>query len=50
MLPSNGLVLNYNLKEKKIYFYCLSVHYNNPLPAVGNDSQNGIHFAVGGAQ
>jgi hypothetical protein len=42
---SNGLVLNYKLKEKKNYFYCLSVsvNYNNCSPAVGNDSQNGIH-------
>jgi hypothetical protein len=42
---SNGLVLNYKLKEKKKYFYCLSVsvNYNNCSPAVGNDSQNGIH-------
>jgi hypothetical protein len=25
------------------YFYSLSVNYKNPSPAVGNDSQNGIH-------
>jgi hypothetical protein len=34
---------NYKLKEKIVYLYCLSVNYNNPSPAVGNDSQNGIH-------
>ena len=26
-----------------MYFYSLSVNYNNRLPANGNDSQNGIH-------
>jgi len=31
------------IKEKIIYFYSLSVNYNNRSPAVGNDSQNGIH-------
>jgi hypothetical protein len=32
------------LKEKIIYFYSLSVNYNNRSPAEGNDtSQNGIH-------
>jgi hypothetical protein len=31
------------LKEKIIYFYSLSVNYNNRSPAVGNDSQNGIN-------
>jgi hypothetical protein len=30
------------IKEKIIYFYSLSVNYNNRSPAVGNDSQNGI--------
>ena len=25
-------------------YYCLSVNYNNSSPAVGNDSQNGIHY------
>jgi hypothetical protein len=34
---------NKKVNEKLIYFYCLSVNYNNRLPAVGNDSQNGIH-------
>jgi hypothetical protein len=29
------------IKEKIIYFYSLSKNYNNRLPAVGNDSQNG---------
>ena len=31
------------LNEKIIYFYCLSINYNNHSPAVGNVSQNGIH-------
>jgi hypothetical protein len=31
------------LNEKIIYFYCLSINYNNRSPAVGNDSQNGIN-------
>ena len=31
------------LNEKIIYFYCLSINYNNRSPAVGNDSQHGIH-------
>jgi hypothetical protein len=35
--PSN------EVNEKLIYFFCLSVNYNNRSPAVGNDSQNGIH-------
>jgi hypothetical protein len=35
--------LNYKLKEKIIYFYCLSVNYNNRSSAVNNGSQNGIH-------
>ena len=26
-----------------MYFYCLSVNYNNRSPGIGNDSQNGIH-------
>ena len=26
-----------------MYVYCLSVNYNNRSPAVGNDSENGIH-------
>ena len=26
-----------------MYFYSLSVNYNNRSPAVGNDSQNGIN-------
>ena len=27
---------------KLIYFYCLSVNYNNRSPTIGNDSQNSI--------
>ena len=29
--------------KKFIYFYCLSVNYNNRSPDVGNASKNGIH-------
>jgi hypothetical protein len=32
------------LKENITYFYSLSVNYNNHLPAVGNHSQDGIHY------
>jgi hypothetical protein len=42
-LPLKGFIRIDNLKEKIIYFYCLSVNDNNRLPAVGNDSQKGIH-------
>jgi len=38
-----GFNKKYKVNEKLIYFYCLSVNYNNRSPAVGNDSQNGIH-------
>ncbi len=38
-----GFNINYKVKEKLIYFYCLFVNYNNRLPAVSNDSQNGVH-------
>jgi hypothetical protein len=31
------------IKEKIIYFYSLSVNYNNRLPAASNDSQKGIN-------
>jgi len=31
------------IKEKILYFYSLSVNYNNSSPAVGNDSQNVIN-------
>jgi hypothetical protein len=31
------------IKEKIIYFYFLSVNYNNRSPAIGNDSQNGMY-------
>ena len=30
------------LKEKIIYFYCLSINYNNRSPDISNDSQNSI--------
>ncbi len=41
--PSKGFIRINKIKEKKIYFFSLSVNYNNRSPAVGNDSQNGIH-------
>ena len=41
--PSEGFSRINVIQEKIIYFYCLSVNYNNRWPAVGNDSQNGIH-------
>ena len=41
--PSKGFIRINKIKEKIIYFYSLSVNYNNRSPAVGNDSQNGIH-------
>jgi hypothetical protein len=31
------------IKEKIIYFYSLSVNFNNRSPTAGNDSQNGIN-------
>ena len=34
------------VNEKLIYFYYLSVNYNNRSPAVGNDSQNSIHHCL----
>jgi hypothetical protein len=37
------LIKKYKVNEKSIYFYSLSENYNNRSPAVGNDSQNGIH-------
>jgi len=42
-LSSKGFSRINLVKEKIIYFYCLSVNYNNRSPAFGNDSQNGIH-------
>jgi hypothetical protein len=30
-----GLKYNYKVNEKLMYFYCLSVNYNNRSPAVG---------------
>jgi hypothetical protein len=41
--PSKGFSWINKLNEKLIYFCCLSVDDNNQSPAVGNDSQNGIH-------
>ena len=41
--PSKGLIYNYKVNEKLMYFYSLSVNYNNSSPAIGNDSQNGIN-------
>ena len=41
--PLKGFSRINQLKEKLIYFFCLSVDDNNRSPAVGNDSQNGIH-------
>ncbi len=41
--PSKGFSRINKLKEKIIYFYSLSVNYNNHSPAFGNDSQKGIH-------
>ena len=41
--PSKGFSRINKLKEKIFYFCCLSVDDNNRSPAVGNDSQNGIH-------
>ena len=38
-----GLSRINKLKEKIIYFYSLSVDYNNSSPTVSNDSQNCIH-------
>jgi len=40
---SKGFCIINKLKEKIIYFYSLSVNYNNRSPAVSNDSQKGIH-------
>ena len=40
--PLKGFIRINKIKEKIIYFYCLSVNYNNRSPAAGNDSQNGI--------
>ena len=41
--PSKGLSRINKIKEKIIYIYSLYVNYNNRLPAVGNDSLNGIN-------
>jgi hypothetical protein len=41
--PPKGFSRINKIKEKIIYFYSLSVNYNNRSPATGNDSQNGIN-------
>jgi hypothetical protein len=41
--PSKGFIRINKIKEKIIYFYSLSVNYNNRSPEAGIDSQNGIH-------
>ena len=41
--PSKGFSRINKIQEKIIYFYSLSVNYNNRSPAAGNDSQNGIN-------
>jgi hypothetical protein len=41
--PLKGFSRINKIKEEIIYFYSLSVNYNNRSPAVDNDSQNGIH-------
>ena len=40
---SKGFSRINKIKKKIIYFYSLSVNYNNRSHAVNNDSQNGIH-------
>ncbi len=39
--PLKGFIRINKVKEKIMYFYSLSVNYNNRSPAAGNDSQNG---------
>ena len=41
--PLKGFSRINKMKEKIIYFYSLSVNYNNRSSAAGNDSQNGIN-------
>ena len=44
MSPSSkGFSKINRIKETIIYFYSLSVNYNNRSPAIGNESQNGIN-------
>ena len=38
-----GFIRINRIKEKIIYFYSLSVNYNNQSPAIGNESKNGIN-------
>jgi hypothetical protein len=40
--PSKGFSIINKLLDKIIYFYYLSVNYNNCLPDIGNDNQNDI--------
>jgi hypothetical protein len=40
---SKGFSKINKIMEKIKYFYSLSVNYNKRSPAVGNDSQSGIH-------
>jgi hypothetical protein len=41
--PLKGFIRINTIKEKISYFFSLCVNYNNRLPAVGNDSQNGVN-------
>jgi hypothetical protein len=41
--PSKGFSRINKIKETVIYFYSLSVNYNNHSPVVDNVSQNDIH-------
>jgi hypothetical protein len=43
MLSSKDFSRINKIKEKKKYFFSLSVNYTNRSPAVGNDSQNSIN-------
>jgi hypothetical protein len=45
--PKGFSIIN-KLQDKIIYFYSLSVNYNNRSPVVGYDSQNGINCRQGG--
>jgi hypothetical protein len=47
-LPSKGFSRINKIKEEIIYFYSLSLHYNNRSPVAGHDSQNGINCRRGG--
>ena len=41
--PLKGFIRINTIKEKIMYFYSLSVNYNNRSSTAGNDNQNGIH-------